>query len=138
VFSLVRRLLSDQRHKIEGANVPDRTILVVEDDEGIRETLRMVIELEGYKVNTASNGREALELLSKTSHPSLILLDLMMPEMNGWEFAEAVQSDGGLSQIPIAVVTAYSDKAKTIPAKAIIKKPVDMDQLFGVVHEYCG
>jgi CheY-like chemotaxis protein len=122
----------------EGANVSNKTILVVEDDEGIRETLRLVIELEGYQVVTAANGKIALEVLGKMSHPSLILLDLMMPEMNGWEFAEALQADQKLAHIPIAVVTAYSDKAKKIPAKAVIKKPVDMDQLFGVVREYCG
>lgn len=122
----------------EGAKVSNKTILVVEDDEGIRETLRLVIELEGYQVQTATNGKDALEKLGQGSRPSLILLDLMMPVMNGWEFAQALQEDSYLSQIPIAVVTAYSEKAKSIPAKAIIKKPVDMDRLFGVVREYCA
>lgn len=121
-----------------GIDVNCRVILIVEDDEAIRETLRLALELEGYSVATAADGKEGLEALSKIERPCLILLDLMMPIMNGWQFAEAIEKDMILAQIPIAVVTAYAEKATSIKSKAIIKKPVDLDALFRIVEKWCS
>ena len=70
--------------------------------------------------------------------PSLILLDLMMPVMNGWEFAHALESDGAYAHIPIVTVSAFSDPDKRIRSKGFIKKPIDLDILFAFVRKYCG
>ncbi len=114
------------------------SILIVEDDPEIREVLKMSIELEGYKVVTAANGQEGIEALRSVARPCLILLDLMMPVMNGWEFAEAIEADMILAQIPVVVVTAYPDKAESIKSKSILKKPVDMNAMFHIIKEYCA
>lgn len=115
-----------------------KEILIVEDDEAIRTSLRLALELAGFQVTTAANGQEGLEHLKKISRPCLILLDLMMPVMNGWQFAEALQKDMVLAAIPVAIVTAYSDRAKDIQAQAIVKKPIDLGVLMKIVHQYCG
>lgn len=120
------------------ASASCRSILIVEDDADIRETLKYALELEGYEVTTAHNGRDGLEQLPKMAKPCLILLDLMMPVMNGWEFANALQDDMVLATIPVIVVTAFADRAGGIPAKGVIKKPIDIDLLFSTAHRYCG
>jgi CheY-like chemotaxis protein len=109
-------------------------ILVVEDDEDIRETLKFALELEHYRVTTASNGSEALSALKREPEADLILIDLMMPIMNGWDFARAVRDDAALRHIPIVVVTAYADRAGNIDAQAIIAKPIDLDVLLDLVR----
>lgn len=109
---------------------PEKNILVVDDDEGIRETLQMAFALEGYSVTTAANGKEALEILAKPSaHYGLILLDLMMPVMNGWDFIEEVKKHD-YSKIPIILMTAYSDRVKNIDiVKEVVPKPMNFDVL---------
>lgn len=123
----------------EHTNTPShcKAILVIDDDPGIRDVLRMSLELEGYNVVTAGEGKEALAALAKIERPCLILLDLMMPTMNGWQFAAAIEKDVVLAQIPVAIVTAYADKAASIKAEAIIKKPIDLEALYQVVKKWC-
>jgi CheY-like chemotaxis protein len=113
-------------------------VLIVEDDDSIRETLRIVLETHGYSVSTAANGKEGIDLLLKTPLPCLILLDLMMPVMDGWSFVEALEQETALAAIPVVVVTAFSEAKRSIKAKEIIKKPVDIDLLLSVVKRYCG
>jgi CheY-like chemotaxis protein len=112
-----------------------RTVLIVEDDEAIRDTLQFALELENYSVVTAANGKLGLELLSAIPPPSVILLDLMMPVMNGWEFADALKRDRNLSDIPVVLVTAYGDKARAIDSKGIVEKPVELEDLYRVVRQ---
>jgi CheY-like chemotaxis protein len=115
-------------------------ILIVEDDESIRNTLKIALEMEGYSVKTASNGKEGLDSLPKMKTPCLILLDLMMPVMDGWAFAEAIGHDMQLATIPIVVVTAF-EKERTNSLKKVrsfIKKPIDLDLLLKQVELYCG
>jgi CheY-like chemotaxis protein len=118
-----------------------KCVLVVEDDADIRDTLRELLNLEGYQTLTASNGKEGLDLLRKVDHPCLILLDLMMPIMNGWEFLEAIEEGKGdtLTTIPIVIVSAAGDAARNVKDKAagFIKKPVDLDRLIQTVNRYC-
>jgi CheY-like chemotaxis protein len=115
-----------------------KTILVIEDEEGIREALRLTLELEGYQVQTAMNGKVGLDLLSAIPSPCLVLLDLMMPVMDGWSFAEAIGKDLVLAVIPIVVVTAFADQGKSFKrARCIIKKPVDIDLLLRIVKQFC-
>ena len=113
------------------------SILIVEDDESIRETFKLALEIKGYTVFTASNGKEGIEALPKMPRPCLILLDLMMPVMDGWGFIDALEEDIRLAGIPVVVITAFSEKSKSIKAKKVIKKPVDLDTLFTVVTQYC-
>jgi CheY-like chemotaxis protein len=113
-------------------------VLVVEDDPGIRESMVTALKIKGYHCQEAANGQEALEALKTLPQPCLILLDLMMPIMSGWEFLTRVEGDVTLAQIPIAVVTAYSERAKDLKVKGILKKPIDLKLLFQVVETYCG
>lgn len=115
-----------------------RSILVVEDEASIRETLRYALEMEGYNVYTAANGQEGIDLLASIPKPCLILLDLMMPVMDGWGFVEAIDKDMMLTKIPVVVVTAFSDKLKTVKARGVIKKPVDLDALCQVAKQWCS
>lgn len=117
-----------------------KRVLVVEDDQAIRETLRMLLELEGYRVITATNGQEALGLLKTIEPPCLILLDLMMPVMNGWDFLKARSSDAALEAIPVIVVSAANAGSLVFPpgADALVRKPVDVDVLLKAVRDWCG
>src|SRR5215831_9435858 len=94
-------------------------ILVVDDDDEARLTVQTLLEDDGYEVVAASNGREALEILRQGRRPRLVLLDLMMPEMNGWEFLEAVVE----RDLTIIVVSAHVTDAKTMTAAALVDKP---------------
>jgi CheY-like chemotaxis protein len=115
-----------------------RNILLIEDEVDIRNILKDVLEWEGYCVYTASNGREGMEILPEIPAPCLILLDLMMPVMNGWEFADALETDRAYADIPIVTLSAFSDPEKRIRAAGSIKKPVDLDALFTLVRKHCG
>lgn len=121
----------------EGASKKCNSILIVEDEKGIQDVLRMALEMEGYKVFTADNGKQGLEMLPNMETPCLILLDLMMPVMNGWEFAEAISKDMTLATIPVVIVTAYGERADRIPSKGVLKKPIDLDALLRIADEWC-
>jgi CheY-like chemotaxis protein len=115
-------------------------VLVVEDDEEIRELLEQIIEMESYEVKTASNGKEAMELISLL-HPRLVLLDLMMPVMNGWEVLSALRKkESGLdSETSVVVLSASGEAAKSAKALAdgFLSKPVQMDDLQKVLDHFC-
>jgi CheY-like chemotaxis protein len=116
-------------------------VLVIEDDESIRETLRDLLEMERYTVLTAENGREGLRLLEENSQPCLILLDLMMPVMNGWEFLEALRNDPRhvIATIPVVISSGVADVSELQQRYrcAALKKPVDIDTLVSVASQYC-
>jgi CheY-like chemotaxis protein len=118
--------------------MPCQSILIIEDDESIRETLRIFLEYEGYRVLTAGNGKEGFELLPQAGNPCLVLVDLMMPVMDGWQFIEEARTNEVLSTTPIVVVTAFAEMARGIQARAVIRKPVDLDFLLKTVRQYCG
>jgi CheY-like chemotaxis protein len=114
-----------------------RTVLVVDDDEDIRESLREVLEAERYAVRTAADGQDALAVLaSAPQRPSLILLDLMMPGMNGWEFLKVLKADAGFAAIPVVVLSASSSKVES--ATVILRKPIALDTLLNVVRTHCA
>lgn len=102
-------------------------ILIVEDAVDIQVLLTNLLEMEGYDVKTADNGQEAIDLLkSSTELPGLILLDLMMPVMDGYVFRREQEKDPRLSAIPVVVMTAdgdYQSKSARIGAKGYLKKP---------------
>ncbi|HEU4411085.1 MAG TPA: response regulator [Polyangiaceae bacterium] len=108
-----------------------KTVLVVDDDDGVRESVAELLELEGFEVRTARNGREALEFLGSNPTPDLIVLDLMMPIMSGREFRDEQLRDGRLAGIPVVVVTASGGgraDAQAMQAAAYFVKPVNFDR----------
>jgi len=119
-------------------------VVIVEDDQGIREALQYFIESEGYLVRTATSGEEAFALLKELKVPCLILTDLMMPGMNGYEFIELASKTHTIASIPIVIVSASADEsdAKVMTEsgkiKGLIKKPVDLDIMLKIIHEHCG
>jgi CheY-like chemotaxis protein len=116
-------------------------VCVVDDDPDMREALRLVLELGGYSVEEAADGGEALELLRRNSRCCLILLDLMMPGMNGWQFRQAQLETPELAAIPVAVLSAMRDvctHAAEVGAVACLSKPLDMDRLMAEVSRHCA
>src|SRR5262249_11349487 len=118
-----------------------KRILVVDDDLEIRETIRDVLEEEGYRVVLAANGAEALaELRARIGEeqPSLVLLDLMMPEMNGWQFCEEQKRDARRAAIPVLVISAASVDAKkgSIAGHPFLKKPIELARLLEAVAKH--
>lgn len=117
-----------------------RHILVVEDDYAIRDALTQVLEDEGYAVSGAANGQEAMGVLHKRSSICLILLDLMMPVMNGWEFRVAQRQDPALAPIPVVVISADAsaqDRVAPLDVKGFLRKPVQLDALLDLVKQFC-
>jgi len=116
-------------------------ILLIEDEPDLRETLRDLLELFGFRVETAANGQEGLHKLESVGNPCLILLDLMMPVMNGWQFLETLRKDPqpGRASIPVLVVSAALDMLD-IQAQygcRSLSKPVDIDKLLDMAHAHC-
>jgi CheY-like chemotaxis protein len=109
-------------------------ILVVDDNDDLRETVQMLLEESGYSVAVAANGQAALEHLKTGARPSLILLDLMMPDMNGWQFLEQVRRDVSLGSIPVVVMTAHkSTDLARIPPFEVVPKPFDAATLLAAI-----
>jgi CheY-like chemotaxis protein len=107
--------------------------MVVDDDAGSLAALADILSLEGYLVETMSNGQQALERLrADGAAPAVIILDLLMPVMDGWQFLAEIEIDPKLSQsrIPVIVVTALNAK---IAAEAIIRKPIDLEHLLHTI-----
>lgn len=109
-------------------------VLIIEDDSEIRESLAQVLEVEGFDVSCASDGREGL-LEARREHPDLILLDLMMPNMDGWEFRAEQKRDASIADIPVVVVSAFGRRPE-IDAAAYIPKPCTIDDVLEAVLRY--
>jgi DNA-binding response OmpR family regulator len=116
-------------------------VLIVEDDPDIRAALADVIAEDGHEIMTAVNGRDALDQLRATDvPPSVIVLDLMMPVMDGWQFAAGLREVAAWSTIPIVIVSAGDDvesEARALGARGHLRKPVDLDELLAMVVR-CG
>jgi len=118
------------------------SILIVDDDRDIRELLALYLRHHRYEVVTASNGSDALMCLRQCGElPELIVLDVMMPVMNGMEFRHAQRHDARLAGIPVAVMSAVSniqDHAPLLAADTYLAKPIDFETLLATVERYCG
>lgn len=112
-------------------------ILVVDDDDDIRQTLREVLEDEGYRVLEAANGQEALTHLRQPAPVCMVLLDLMMPIMDGWAFRQAQLSDPGIATVPVIAITASGRTEGTLPGVQILKKPLHVDTVLEAVAARC-
>jgi CheY-like chemotaxis protein len=115
-----------------------RRVLIIEDDEGVRTAMAEILAFEGHFVAEAENGIQALRI-AREQRPDLILLDLMMPTMDGWAFRAAQQADPELAGIPVVVVSAtLSEQVHAIGAVAHLHKPFDLEELLGVVDEHAS
>ncbi|MGK4006986.1 response regulator [Sorangium sp. So ce1036] len=116
-------------------------ILIVEDDLDIRSILSQLLLFEGYDVEEAADGAEALALLRKSRPPALILLDLMMPVMDGWQLRAELQRDPKLASVPVVIVSAdvrAEQEASRLRVAGLLKKPLQIEPLLELVRRICG
>lgn len=107
-------------------------LLVVDDDESIRTTLAIILQRDGYDVACAADGKEALTRMH-VDPPDLVLLDLMMPGMGGWDVLAAMRESPRLAEIPVVVLTSLHDDANAPPGQPVLHKPVDDEIVRAVV-----
>jgi CheY-like chemotaxis protein len=112
------------------------TVLVVEDEPDLREMMRDALELSGYAVVTAQNGQDALDKLPNIERLCLVILDLLMPVMNGWDFLDRLRQRSELKSVPVVV---HSSATAEAPAGVtlVLQKPLMFDRLLSVVREHC-
>jgi len=115
---------------------PSAPVLIVEDDPDQREAITLALQSEGYSVVTAGSGVEALETLDAGTKPCMILLDLMMPEMDGIQFRREQLKSDAFAEIPVVVVSAFGQmtRAKYLQVADYLRKPLDLDQLLAVIE----
>lgn len=112
-------------------------ILIVDDDEATLTALAGLLELEGYSVEKARNGKEALERVS-ASGPGLILLDLKMPVMDGWQFLTERAKDGGASETPVVLLSGLPFIPNAPGVADFLSKPIDPARVLSCVRRFCG
>ena len=113
-----------------------KTIVLVEDDDGIRETMGALLGDEGFHVVEASNGEQGLAALRAAKDPCLVLLDLWMPVMNGWQMLEAMRDDPALARVPGVVISAAGDLQPPEGASAFLRKPIRLETLLANVEQF--
>jgi CheY-like chemotaxis protein len=114
-------------------------VLIVDDDQAIRESVELALELDNRPTAQAANGRAALEWLREHAPPCLILLDLMMPVMDGWQVIDHLRQDERLSEIPVVIISAFGRDLGTATQFPILRKPIELDNLLKAVSNYsCG
>jgi CheY-like chemotaxis protein len=115
-----------------------REVLVVDDDEAIRLMLMEVLESSGYRVRTAANGREALEEVERRP-PAVVVLDAIMPEMDGPTFLKEQRRRPALPHVPTVVISAYPERAETAMAElgveAFLPKPFRLEELVRLLEQ---
>lgn len=115
-----------------------RTVLIVDDDPDVRSSVSDALRDEGYQVHTAANGQEALSFLREgIVVPDVILLDMMMPDMDGWAFRAEQQKEPKLAGIPVLIFSAYSlpiDATQQLDAAGFLRKPIRLADLSRALH----
>ncbi len=110
-------------------------ILVVDDEVDIRESLQELFEDAGYQVVTAADGAEALALMEEREPPCVVILDLIMPGVNGNELYSIMRRDDRLAEVPVIVATSDPSRApRDVP---VLRKPIDIQRLLDVVRQHC-
>jgi CheY-like chemotaxis protein len=114
-------------------------ILVVDDDHDLRESLREILEAEGFETIGASNGKEAIELLSSGGQPRprVILLDIMMPVMTGLDVVERLYRDRTMPHTPVVLMTAFRTLVKTNEKLRVLFKPFSIDGVLSAIRNAC-
>src|SRR5215467_3310255 len=115
-----------------------RPLMIIEDDDDLREAIAMNLAMSGVEVTAFGDAREALRELQSGLRPFLILLDLMMPYMSGWEFREAQAADPALAPIPVVVITAHTlrNDGHSLTGIEVLRKPFSLEALLEVVGRY--
>lgn len=121
----------------EDQKLTNKKILIVEDDIDTRSLIKLFLETNGYNTSVANDGKEALEQLRTTTAPCLILSDLIMPNINGWELIDIISNDKALNSIPIIVLSAYGGVGEQ-GDRECINKPVDLNLMLKTVIKHCG
>lgn len=116
---------------------PKCTVLVVDDDEGIRTAMAEILELLGYEVSVAADGQEAVEMLKVGLEPRAIVLDMMMPRMDGWTFLSRIRADPRFRELPVVVASAVVGECPA-GADAWLQKPFDLADLDREVARLCA
>jgi CheY-like chemotaxis protein len=111
-------------------------LLIVEDDDAARTALGDIFDYEGYPVALCSNGQDALDYLHSRPLPLLIILDLQMPVMNGWQFCRERSKEAALAAVPVVVISAFQSPGD-LDVAAIVTKPIDIERLLNLVRNYC-
>lgn len=114
-------------------------VLIVEDDADLRETLADILLYEGYRVETAGNGQEGWARLAAEPYPALVLLDLMMPVMDGWDFRARQLRDPLVASVPVVLISAaegIQQQAALLSANSFLAKPIDVSRLIDVVSRF--
>jgi CheY-like chemotaxis protein len=115
--------------------------LIVEDDEDLRDSLAFLLERQGYRVETASNGKHALARIDEIGPPCLIILDLMMPVMDGWQFRAELLKDPALASVPVVLLSGMADvdeEVRSLDAIDHLGKPVNLTKLYDLVSAHCS
>lgn len=118
-----------------------KPILLIEDDPALRDSVAGLLQERGYAVERAETGAMALERLKAGERPCLILLDLMMPAMSGWDFLLQVRRDAALDGIPVVIISGHllgPSRDSALPADGFVRKPVRAGELLGEVERVCG
>jgi CheY-like chemotaxis protein len=112
------------------------TVFVIEDEEELREMMREALELNGYEVVTAAEGQQALDRISGIQNLCLVILDLVMPGMNGWDFFAEMRQRKELGAVPVIIYTSSPARAPR-GATRVLQKPMTFERLLSTVREYC-
>ncbi|WP_437505938.1 response regulator [Sorangium sp. So ce1099] len=112
-----------------------KSVLIIDDDVDLATTLAETLCELGYEATPYFSGREALDRLSQGARPGVILLDLMMPKMNGWKVCDELSAVPGLEEIPVVIMTAASNIRQPMPthAREVISKPFELDALLKTI-----
>jgi CheY-like chemotaxis protein len=113
-------------------------VLIVEDNEDSRELIADLLTSQGYEVWLAENGKHALDVLHERGAPSLVLLDLTMPVMDGWQLHAAMKADERFAKVPVVIVSAVDNPTVPRGAQGMLPKPIEIDLLYAFVRHYCG
>jgi CheY-like chemotaxis protein len=116
------------------------SVLLVDDDDELREAIGELLRFEGFEVSAVRHGHEALEALRSRPLPRVIVLDLMMPVMNGEQFRTEQLGAPGLAGVPVVVMSAAYDgrkRAEAMGASDYFSKPIDFDAFVAALRRYC-
>lgn len=113
-------------------------ILIADDDDDIRTTVAAILASEGHDVVEARNGMHAMQVLHRDPLPEVIILDILMPVMNGFEFLDRMQHDPRIAKIPVLAVTAHAKVGEIRGVVQVIRKPFDLDRLLEAVRVACA
>jgi CheY-like chemotaxis protein len=115
-------------------------VLVVDDDDDTRTCVASVLQHEGYAVQEAHNGRDALTILRAGTRPTLVLLDLMMPVLSGWDVLDEIGRVPALVDLPVVIFTAAGEAVaqESVMGRPLLRKPIDLDLLLEMVRRFCA